>query len=44
VLTREGERLSVFVAPPDRAGDLEALARGEAGADWLVELGLAIPG
>jgi hypothetical protein len=44
VLARDGDRVGVFVAPPDRAGDLEALARGEAGADWLAALGLAIPG
>lgn len=44
VLTREGDRVDVFVAPPDRTPDLEALARGEAGAEWLIELGLAVPG
>lgn len=44
VLTREGDQVSVFAAPPDRARDLEALARGEGVADWLIALGLAVPG
>jgi hypothetical protein len=44
VLARDGDRVSVFAAPPDRARDLEGLARGEAPADWLIALGLAIPG
>ena len=43
VLTREGDQVSLFAAPPERVGDLEALVRGEAAADWLIEFGLAVP-
>ena len=42
VLTSEAGKLDIFVAPPERVGDVEALTRAGIAAAWLIEAGLAV--